>query len=104
MEIVQAYLGVQTHCGKGSGYVRLMPDTTYNGKWKAFTPFTCLESLDDYPERLGTRRPTGHERNPQHEHFNWKQQREVEQNLEGTREPAVLIIGKSDRMILGCSS
>ncbi|KAF2232532.1 FAD/NAD(P)-binding domain-containing protein [Viridothelium virens] len=93
IEVVQAYLGLETLNGTGQGYVRLMRDTIDNGKWKAFTLFTYLESLGVHPEKAGTRRPTGHERDPNNERLSWKERRKVEQNFEDNREPIVLILG-----------
>ncbi|KAL9076218.1 MAG: hypothetical protein Q9157_003753 [Trypethelium eluteriae] len=93
VEVVQAYLGLETLNGTGQGYVCLMRDTIDNGKWKAFTFFTYLESLGVHPEKAGTRRPTGHERDPNNERLNWKERRKVEQNFEDNREPTVLILG-----------
>ncbi|KAL9096781.1 MAG: hypothetical protein Q9165_001269 [Trypethelium subeluteriae] len=92
-EVVQAYLELETRHGTGQGYVRLMRDTIDNGKWKVFTLFTSLESLAVHAEQVGTRRPTGHERDPDNERLNWKERRKVEQNFEGRHELTVLILG-----------
>ncbi len=87
---LQSFLEVETDVGRGRGLVRLCPE---NGKWKAFTLFTTLQDLKDYPWHTSERRPLGiiHGSDPGKK--NWKERRMAEQNLEGEEEPTVLIIG-----------
>ena len=93
LELVQAFIKVETSTGRGQGFIQLAQDVADNGKWKAFTLFTYLEELKDHPEDIKTRRPTGHERDQSHEQLNWKDRRRAQQNFEGGREPTVLILG-----------
>ena len=89
LNVVQAFLKVDTTSGKGQGLVRLVFDSTGNGKWKAFTLFTALEELKGHEENVHSRRPTG----VLDDRMNWKDRLSAQQNFEGGREPTVLILG-----------
>ncbi|KAF9779781.1 hypothetical protein BJ322DRAFT_1012818 [Thelephora terrestris] len=70
--------------GAGDGVFRLV--LSPEGVWKAFTVYTNLQSLTDYPEKVGALR------NPLPNHGKWAEQRRKEIEFEGA-EPYVLIIG-----------
>ncbi|KAI9696770.1 MAG: hypothetical protein M1836_005132 [Candelina mexicana] len=87
---IQGFLELETDVGRGRGLVRLVQD---GGKWKAFTLFTALQELKGYEEHIRERRPLGviHGSDPNRK--NWKELRVAEENVEGSEEPTVLIIG-----------
>lgn len=81
---VIAMFDFETDVGIGSGVVRLIPSVS--GAWKAFTMFTTLDDLKQFPERIGalrdrTVRPG----------YQWKEERQKESNFDTP--PAVLIVG-----------
>ena len=93
LEVVQAFLKIETRNGRGEGLVRLAPDVDDGGIWKAFTLFTTLKELKGCEENICTRRPTGLDRNVNSEGRNWKDRLIAQQSFEGGLEPTVLIIG-----------
>ncbi len=95
LKVVQAFLKIETSNGRGDGLVRLVSDVDDNGIWKALTLFTTLRELKGFEENICTRRPTGLDRNLENGGWNWKDRLIAQQNFEGSREPTVLIIGKS---------
>lgn len=96
LEAVQAFIDVETDVGRGKGLVRLLPDSDDGQKWKAFTLFTTLQELKGHEESINRRRPAGVESDLENGRRNWKDQRIAEENFEGDREPAVLILGTVD--------
>lgn len=93
IDLVQAFLKIETDVGRGEGLVRLIRSPADKGGWAAFTFFTTLRELKGHEEHTNARRPMGTERDPSHEGWNWADQRSAQQNFEGGHEPAVLIIG-----------
>lgn len=81
-----------TRVGRGSGVLRLTRDET--GEWKAYSAYTSLQELRDFPEALGGRRaegtvesmPGGLSRG------NWTERRERQIRFED-EEPTTLIVG-----------
>ena len=94
LNVVQAFLRIETSNGRGEGLVRLVSDVDDGGIWKAFTLFTTLRELKGCEESICTRRPTGLNRNLENEGRNWKDRLIAQQNFEDGREPTVLIIGE----------
>ena len=94
LNVVQAFLKIETSFGRGEGLVRLVSDVGDGGTWKAFTLFTTLRELKGCEEKICTRRPTGLDRNLESEGRNWKDRLIAQQKFESGREPTVLIIGK----------
>ena len=94
IDVVQAFLKIETSNGRGEGFVRLASDVDDGGIWKAFTLFTTLKELKGYEERICTRRPTGLDRNLENDGHNWKDRLIAQQRFEGGLEPTVLIIGE----------
>ena len=70
--------------GGGDGVFRLV--LTPEGVWKAYTIYTNLQSLLEYPEKVGALR------NPLPNHGRWADQRQKEIGFEGV-EPYVVIVG-----------
>ena len=70
--------------GLGSGVFRLIP--TPDGRWKAYTIYTSLSGLKDYPEKGGKLR------NPLPNHGRWLEQREREVEFVDS-EPYVVVVG-----------
>jgi len=70
--------------GAGDGVFRLV--FTPEGGWKGLTIYTNLQSLNDYPEKVGALR------SPLPSHGKWVDQRQKEIEFEGI-EPYVLIVG-----------
>ena len=70
--------------GGGDGVFRLV--YTKEHVWKAHTIYTNLQSLNDYPEKVGLLR------NPHPNHGKWVEERQKEVAFEGV-EPYVLIVG-----------
>ncbi|ESK85251.1 flavin-containing monooxygenase [Moniliophthora roreri MCA 2997] len=75
----------EVDAGECCGVFRLVP--TASGVWKAFTIFTCLESLKNFPYKV-----EGLRRRNVIPGVKWAQQRHEEVQFEGS-EPAVLIVG-----------
>ncbi|KAF5368487.1 hypothetical protein D9758_002393 [Tetrapyrgos nigripes] len=73
-----------TKVGKCSGIGRLVPTST--GDWKAYTMFSCLDALKDYPEKAGCIRDLSAHREL------WSERRDHERNFV-EKDPAVLICG-----------
>ena len=89
---VQSFLTAETEVGKGRGLVRLVQDPDDRMKWKAFTLFTTLDELTGFEALIEDRRPTGLE-HAKTGSVNWREVRDAEENFEGGREPAVVIVG-----------
>ena len=70
--------------GGGDGVFRLV--FTTEGVWKAYTIYTNLQSLPEYPEKIGALR------NSHPNHGTWEDQRQQEIEFEGV-EPYVVILG-----------
>ncbi|KAG9309314.1 hypothetical protein JVU11DRAFT_10802 [Chiua virens] len=73
-----------TKVGKGKGTCYLAP--VPGGSWKAYMLFTCLESLNDFPEQ------TGPLRRQDAEHGIWEERRRREVEL-ADGDPTVIVIG-----------
>ncbi|KAL5513568.1 hypothetical protein ACEPAH_3967 [Sanghuangporus vaninii] len=78
---IQFGFDLKTNVGKGLGYARLVP--TSDGKWKAYTLSTSLESLNGYDFQNA--------RNAAQEHA-WRDKREQKMKF-SDRDPTVLIVG-----------
>ena len=94
LKVVQTFIKLETTSGRGNGLVRLVPDASDDGRWKAFTVFTTLHELKGFEEAIRSRRPTGVDRGLEDRSHNWKDRLLSQQNFEGGREPTILIVGK----------
>ncbi|KIM60485.1 hypothetical protein SCLCIDRAFT_124053 [Scleroderma citrinum Foug A] len=73
----------ETNYGRGTAVAFLVP--TSGAQWKAWSLLTCLESLKDYPERVGPLRDSRMD-------YEWEERRHRELNL-ADGDPTVLVIG-----------
>ncbi|OJA09276.1 hypothetical protein AZE42_01999, partial [Rhizopogon vesiculosus] len=81
---VRFCFGFTTKHGNGTGVVYLVP--LPDSKWKAYSLLTCLDSLTEFPERVGPLR------NQKADHGIWEENRR--QEIEFTADdPTVLVIG-----------
>ncbi|KIJ67523.1 hypothetical protein HYDPIDRAFT_173996 [Hydnomerulius pinastri MD-312] len=76
--------GFSTKVGQGTGIAYLVP--LPGGHWKAYSLFTCLESLMEFPEKIGTLRY------PTPNHGTWTEDRERELEFPNN-DPVVIILG-----------
>lgn len=92
VDIVRAFLTVETDIGSGTGVVRLAQE---QGVWKVFTLFTLLKELKGFEQFVGKKRPFGVHHGEHISRNNWLDRRNIEENFEDGQEPTVLILGKS---------
>ncbi|KAG2073998.1 FAD/NAD(P)-binding domain-containing protein [Suillus decipiens] len=76
--------GFRTKHGKGTAVVYLVP--LPDSKWKAYSLLTCLDSLTDFPHKLGPLR------NSEAEHGGWEEKRQKETDFSNS-DPTVIVIG-----------
>ena len=91
-ECIEAIFAFETAVGRGSGVVRLMPDSTDDDRLKAWTLLTALEKLAGFEERVGAARPTGDSYSRDFRGPNWLDLRKAAAAYED-RDPAVLVVG-----------
>ncbi|KAF8133236.1 hypothetical protein EV363DRAFT_1397474 [Boletus edulis] len=73
-----------TKVGRGTAVCHLVP--VPGSRWKAYSLYTCLQSLNDFPEQIGPLRPHTAE------HGTWEERRRREVDL-ADGDPTVLVIG-----------
>jgi len=100
LEVIQAFLRIETTGRRGEELVRLISDTSDGGKWKAFTLFTTLNELKGHEERIYNRRPTRLDRNRDEGGMTWKDRLLAQQNFEDDRQPTILMVGRPPDMYL----
>ena len=81
---IEAMFDFKTYAGNGTGVVRLIPSKT--GQWKAYSIFMSLDGLNDYPEKIGSRRNIA----PIHDKWLENRRKDMEYRHE---EPVVVTIG-----------
>ncbi|MDA9467939.1 flavin-containing monooxygenase [Bradyrhizobium sp. CCBAU 53415] len=89
---IEAIFGFETAIGRGSGIVRLVPDTGDGDRLKAWTLLTALDELKGFEERLGTSRPRGQAYSRDFRGPNWLDLRNASRDY-ANRDPAVLVVG-----------
>jgi cation diffusion facilitator CzcD-associated flavoprotein CzcO len=89
---LEAIFQFETAQGRGSGIVRLIPDTADGDRLKAWTLLTALDELKGFEEPLGARRPRGQSYSRDFRGPNWLDQRNAALAYED-HDPTVLIIG-----------
>lgn len=94
---VQFFFKIETALGTGQGLARAVE---HNGEWKIFTLYTRLQEFKGYEESINEHRPKGVEHGGKPGRKNWAQRRAAAANFEDGSEPAVLIIGKSNHMLV----
>ncbi|SDI42861.1 Predicted flavoprotein CzcO associated with the cation diffusion facilitator CzcD [Bradyrhizobium sp. Rc2d] len=89
---IEAIFNFETAIGRGSGIVRLVPDTADGDRLKAWTLLTALDELRGFEEQLGTSRPRGQAYSRDFRGPNWLDQRNAARDY-ADRDPAVLVVG-----------
>ncbi|WFU82044.1 NAD(P)-binding domain-containing protein [Bradyrhizobium sp. CIAT3101] len=89
---IEAIFSFETALGRGSGIVRLVPDTADGDRLKAWTLLTALEELKGFEEQLGTSRPRGQAYSRDFRGPNWLDLRNASRDY-SDRDPTVLVVG-----------
>ncbi len=89
---IEAIFDFETAIGRGSGIVRLVPDSADGDRLKAWTLLTALDELKGYEEQLGTSRPRGQAYSRDFRGPNWLDLRNASR-VYADRDPAVLVVG-----------
>ena len=91
-DTIEAFFTFQTKTGRNRGIVRLCPDASDVGAYKAWTILTTLEELKGFEEKKGANRPTGKSYSDGFHGPNWLDQRQAAKAY-ADHEPTVVIIG-----------
>src|SRR5256884_8846179 len=89
---IEAIFKFETNVGRGSGIIRLIPDTDDGNRLKAWTLLTELGELKGFEEQLGVARPRGNAYSRDFRGPNWLDLRKASAGY-ADREPTVLVIG-----------
>ena len=89
---IEAIFKFETAQGRGSGIVRLIPDTGDGNTLKAWTLLTSLEELKGHEEPLGLARPRGASYSRDFRGPNWLDLRKAAAEY-ADRDPVVVVIG-----------
>jgi cation diffusion facilitator CzcD-associated flavoprotein CzcO len=89
---IEAIFKFETRVGRGSGIIRLIPDTADGNRLKAWTLLTELGELKGFEEQIGVERPRGEAYSRDFRGPNWLDLRNAEMQYAG-RDPDVLVIG-----------
>src|SRR3954465_4693059 len=89
---IEAIFNFETAIGRGSGIVRLVPDTADGDRLKAWTLLTALDELKGFEEQLGTSRPRGQAYSRDFRGPNWLALRNAPRDY-AARDPTVLVVG-----------
>ena len=89
---IEAVFRFETAVGRGSGVLRLRPDTGDGDRPKAWTLLTALEELKEFPERVGRSRPTGQSYSRDFRGPNWLDQRKTAAEY-ADGDPTVVVVG-----------
>jgi len=89
---IEAIFNFETALGRGSGILRLAPDTADEDRLKAWTLLTALEELKGFEEQLGTSRPRGQAYSRDFRGPNWLDLRNTARDY-ADRDPTVLVVG-----------
>ena len=98
-QTIEALFSFETAGGRGSGVLRLAPDSNGN-MLKAWTLLTALNELKGFEERVGRSRPKGQSYSRDFRGPNWLDLRRSAAAYEG-RDPDVLVVGGGQA---GCRS
>ena len=90
-QTLEAIFKFETAQGRGSGVLRLIPDTG-DGDWKAWTLLTALDELKGHEEPIGKSRPRGQSYSRDFRGPNWLDLRKASAKYAG-RDPDVLVVG-----------
>ncbi|MBR0810209.1 NAD(P)/FAD-dependent oxidoreductase [Bradyrhizobium diazoefficiens] len=89
---IEAIFNFESAIGRGSGIVRLIPDSDDGDRLKAWTLLTALEELKGFEEPLGISRPRGQAYSREFRGPNWLDLRNASRDY-AKRDPAVLVVG-----------
>ncbi|WP_454651918.1 flavin-containing monooxygenase [Bradyrhizobium liaoningense] len=89
---IEAIFDFETALGRGSGILRLAPDSTDGDRLKAWTLLTALDELKGFEEQLGIFRPRGRAYSRDFRGPNWLDLRNASRDY-ADRDPAVLVVG-----------
>jgi len=89
---IESIFNFETALGRGSGIVRLVPDSVDGDRLKAWTLLTALDELKGFEEQLGTSRPRGQAYSRDFRGPNWLDLRNASRDYTD-RDPAVLVVG-----------
>jgi cation diffusion facilitator CzcD-associated flavoprotein CzcO len=89
---IEAIFKFETAVGRGSGIIRLIPDSADGNALKAWTLLTELGELRGFEEQLGTSRPRGSAYSRDFRGPNWLDLRKASVAY-AERDPVVLVIG-----------
>jgi putative flavoprotein involved in K+ transport len=89
---IEAIFKFETKVGRGSGVIRLIPDTDDGNRLKAWTLLTELGELKGFEEQLGVQRPRGNAYSRDFRGPNWLDLRKQSAGY-ADRDPTVLVIG-----------
>jgi cation diffusion facilitator CzcD-associated flavoprotein CzcO len=89
---IEAMFRFETAVGRGSGIVRLIPDSDDGHTLKAWTLLTELGELKGFEERIGSARPRGNAYSRDFRGPNWLDLRKASAAY-ADRDPTVLVIG-----------
>ena len=89
---IEAIFKFETAIGRGSGILRLIPDTADGNRLKAWTLLTALDELKGFEEQLGSSRPRGQSYSRDFRGPNWLDLRKAASEYAG-RDPDVLVVG-----------
>ncbi|MEO6840549.1 MAG: NAD(P)/FAD-dependent oxidoreductase [Bradyrhizobium sp.] len=89
---IEAIFKFETSVGRGSGIIRLIPDTADHNRLKAWTLLTELGELKGFEEQLGVERPRGNAYSRDFRGPNWLDLRRASAGY-ADRDPTVLVIG-----------
>jgi len=89
---IEAIFKFETAQGRGSGILRLVPDTGDSNTIKAWTLLTALDELKGFEEQLGISRPRGQAYSRDFRGPNWLDLRKAAAEY-ADRDPAVLVVG-----------
>lgn len=91
-DCIEAIFRFETATGRGSGILRLTPDSGDSKRMKAWTLLTSLEALKGFEEQIGTARPRGSAYSRDFRGPNWLDLRKASVDY-ADRDPTVLVIG-----------
>ncbi|MGA2289390.1 flavin-containing monooxygenase [Bradyrhizobium sp.] len=89
---IEAIFKFETAAGRGSGIVRLIPDSADGSRLKAWTLLTALDELKGFEEQLGPSRPRGQSYSRDFRGPNWLDLRQAAAQY-ADRDPVVLVVG-----------
>ncbi len=89
---IEAIFKFETALGRGSGILRLIPDTGEGNRLKAWTLLTALDELKGFEEQQGVSRPRGQAYSRDFRGPNWLDQRHAAVRYDD-RDPDVLVVG-----------